>query len=331
MRLSKRFASLSIYLVLLALTGCGFAYPAAEGRFDRTLNVRGPVDLEVSTGSGKIDVRTGGSSVVQIFGIIRANDDWRSSAQDKVKYLTANPPIVQSGDSIRIGKVENEAYRNNVSISYEILVPRETRLRSQTGSGSMNIEAIRGPADGSTGSGSITMLNIGSDVTAETGSGQIELDQISGNVEASTGSGYIRAERISGSIRAETGSGQISVEQTMAELGSDRSVVASTGSGSIEVSGVNGALRAETGSGGITVSGIPSGDWRLQASSGGVTVHIDGSAAFDLYARTSSGRITVDHPVTVTGSVNKRELRGKVREGGRLVEVRTGSGSITIR
>jgi len=331
MRLSKKIALLSICSLLLALTACGFAYPAVEGKFERTLNVGGPVDLDVTTGSGRIAVRSGSSSVVQITGLIRARDDSRSNAQDKVKYLMENPPIVQSGNMIRIGRIDNEAYRNNVSISYEILVPRETTLRSQTGSGSMHIEAVQGPVDGSTGSGSITMLNIGSDVTARTGSGQIELDRIAGNMDAGTGSGSIRAEQIGGSVRARTGSGRISVEQASAELGGARSVEVSTGSGSIEVSGVNGALQAHTGSGGITASGTPSGDWGLEASSGGVTVHIDGGAAFDLYARTSSGSITLDHPVTVTGTVNKRELRGKVREGGRLVEIRTGSGSIAIR
>ncbi len=75
------------------------------------------------------------------------------------------------------------------------------------------------------------------------------------------------------------------------------------------------------------------------AGSGGITVRLSSEAAFDLYARTSSGSISTDHPLTVQGTikrrelrgkVQRRELRGKVRGGGYLVDMRTGSGSIHI-
>jgi DUF4097 and DUF4098 domain-containing protein YvlB len=316
---------------LLAFSACEWAYTAVEGKFERTLNVTGPVELDVTTGSGKIDVRAGGASVVQIYGTIRARDDFRTDAQEKIRYLTANPPIEQTGNTIRIGRIDNEAYRNNVSISYEIVAPAETRLRAKTGSGSQKIDGLRGPVDAGTGSGSIAMYGVGSDVIAHTGSGGIELDQVAGRVEASTGSGSIRGQRITGAIRAETGSGSVTLEQTSAERGGAREVEASTGSGSIEISGVDGPLRAESGSGGISVSGNPSGDWKIHASSGGVTLHLSRDAAFDLYAHASSGRITVDHPLSVTGTINRHEMRGKVRGGGSLIEVRTSSGGITIQ
>jgi ribosomal protein S9 len=62
-----------------------------------------------------------------------------------------------------------------------------------------------------------------------------------------------------------------------------------------------------------------------------VTLHLNRDAAFDLYAHASSGRITVDHPLTVTGTLSRHEMRGKVRGGGNLIEIRTSSGGITIR
>jgi len=311
MRLSR--LSIVAAIALFGLSGCVDAYPAVEGKFERTLKVTGPVDLDVSTGSGKIEVRAGSSSVVRIYGLIKARDDWRSSAQEKVRYLEANPPIEQSGNSIRIGRIDEGAFRNNVSISYEIETPADTRLNARTGSGSQMIEGLRGPVEVSTGSGSI------------------EVDSISGAVDASTGSGSIRAMRVAGSIKARTGSGGITLEQTAPERGAVLDVEASTGSGSIEVSGVNGTLRASTGSGGITAGGNPAGEWKVHTSSGSVMLHLAPGAAFDLYARTSSGRINVDHPVTVMGGISKNEIRGTVRGGGRLVDVRTSSGGITIR
>jgi hypothetical protein len=331
MRVSRRAAWVCTLVCFIALSGCHFAYPAVEGKFERVLNVSGRVDLDVNTGSGRIDVRTGDASTVRISGIIQARDDRRSSAQEKVRYLEDNPPIEQDGNVIRIGRIEDEAYRNNVSISYEISVPADTRLRSKTGSGGQKIEGVRGPVDAGTGSGSISMYDIGDDATATTGSGSIQLDQIAGRVQMKTGSGSIRAEHIAGSIQASTGSGGITLDQTAPEQGGIVDVEATTGSGSIRIRGVNGMLRAVSGSGSITASGNPSGDWKVQASSGSVTLHVGADAAFDLYAHAGSGSIQVDHPITMTGIINKREVRGTVRGGGNLVDVRTGSGTITIR
>ena len=330
MRLPYQPAYLLFCAALISLAGCDLAYPAAEGKFERTLQVTGSVDLDVTTGSGGIDIRTGGSSVVQVYGQIRAGNDWRSNAEEKVRYLTANPPVEQTANIIRIGRIENEAYRNNVSISYEIVVPEQTTVRLKTGSGSERIASVHGPVDASTGSGSITMSGIGDEVKAHTGSGGIQIDGATGRVEVSTGSGFIRAERISGSIAARTGSGSMVLDQVPGGNG-DLDVEASTGSGRIELSGVHGSLHASTGSGGITASGYPAGDWKLSASSGSITTHLDAGAAFDLYAHANSGNITVDYPVTVTGALGKHELRGKVRGGGSLIEVHTGSGSIAIR
>jgi DUF4097 and DUF4098 domain-containing protein YvlB len=54
-------------------------------------------------------------------------------------------------------------------------------------------------------------------------------------------------------------------------------------------------------------------------------------AGFDLDAHTSSGSISVSQPVTVQGSMGRKELRGKVHGGGVPVEVETGSGNIEIQ
>ncbi len=316
---------------LIAFVACDFAYPAIEGRFDRTLNVTGMVDLDVGTGSGSVDVRAGGSGVVQIHGIIQARDDSKATAQDKIRYLTENPPIEQSGNVIRIGQIDNAAYRNNVSISYEIIVPSETKIRSKTGSGSEKIEGIRGAVEAVTGSGSISLIDIGQDVVARTGSGGITLARITGSVEARTGSGSIHADGIAGSVNASTGSGGIKLRLTSAERGGIRDVEANTGSGSIDVTGVDGSLRAVTHSGGIRAFGNPGGDWDLKASSGSITLETGPNAAFDLDAHASSGSIHVDQPLTMTETASRHDVRGKVGGGGHLITARAGSGNINIR
>jgi riboflavin synthase alpha subunit len=72
------------------------------------------------------------------------------------------------------------------------------------------------------------------------------------------------------------------------------------------------------------------GPLEAHTGSGGVNVRLPADAAFDLYAHTGSGQVYVDHPITVHGSVGGHEVQGKVKGGGALVDVRTGSGSVRI-
>lgn len=300
----------------------------AEGSFERSLRVTGPVELDIETRAGSITVRAGEAGRVRVRGIIRARTGsgvTRREAEEKVRRLEAEPPIEQEGNVIRIGNAEERDLRQNVSISYELLVPEETRVRARTGSGSQSIEGIRGPVEVETGSGSIKISEVGGEVRAQTGSGRIELDSVNGAVTARTGSGSIRATGIAGGFVASTGSGNVELVQT-----ASGEVRVKTGSGSVEVRGVSGPLRVVTGSGRIGAQGEPIGDWRLRTGVGSVRVTLPSEAAFDLRAHTGSGQVYSEYPLTLRGSLGRRTVEGKVRGGGFLVELETGSGNIHI-
>jgi hypothetical protein len=317
-----------VTVALAAAPACAWGdTQKAEGQFERTLSVSGTVDLSVRTGSGSVTVTTGSGSEVRVLGKINVRRDSLRDAQALVREIESNPPIEQSGNTIRIGHTElrNREWRRNVSISYELVVPASTRLTAGTGSGSVSVTGIAGPLDASTGSGSITLSSIGSEVAASTGSGSIKIDGANGRLKASTGSGSIRATGVAGAMDASTGSGSITLEQIAAG-----DVEATTGSGGIEITGVKGQLRARTGSGSIRADGNPTGDWKLHSSSGSIRVRLPAQAAFELVAETSSGRIDSAHPVTVVGTISPRKMRGQVRGGGFLLDVSTSSGNIHI-
>ncbi len=325
---ATRFLLALAVTALAAAPACAWGErESAEGQFERTLSVSGTVDLSVRTGSGSVSVTTGSGSEVRVVGKIKVRRDSLSDAQALVREIESNPPIEQSGNTIRIGHTESRSreWRRNVTISYELVVPASTRLNAGTGSGSVSVSGIAGPLDASTGSGSITAADIGSEVAASTGSGSIHIDGANGRLKASTGSGSIRATGVAGAIDASTGSGSITLEQISAG-----DVEATTGSGAIEISGVKGRLRAGTGSGSIRAEGIPTGDWKLHSSSGSIRVRLPARAAFELAAETSSGRIHSAHPVTVVGTLSPRKMRGTVRGGGFLLDLSTSSGNIHI-
>src|SRR5208337_2757036 len=281
---------------------------AAEGHFARTLRVSGAVDLEVQTGSGTIDVRSGDSSTVRITGTIRANGGWFDSAdaENRVHYLEANPPIEQHGNIIKIGHLEDHELERNISISYEIVAPVETRLRSNSGSGEQSVDGLGGPVEASSGSGHLKLTNIGDMVRASTGSGRISVEGVKGGVHASTGSGEILATGVAGGLRASTGSGSVTLRQT-----APGDVEVNTGSGTLQLQGVHGAVRAQTASGDITVEGEGQDSWRLSTASGNVTVRLPSQQGFTLHARTVSGSVHSDRELTVQGTLGKHELEGK--------------------
>ena len=157
-----------------------------RGSFDRTLQVSGPVDLSVKSGSGSITVRTGSDGTLQVIGKIYSA---KARAEENVRYLEDNPPIEQNGNTVRVGEIDRDRSRD-ISISYELVVPVATQLVSKTGSGSQTIGDIQGPVEVSSGSGSLKVGNISGRVEASAGSGSIEVRAASGGVRADTGSGF---------------------------------------------------------------------------------------------------------------------------------------------
>jgi len=284
---------------------------AASGSFEQTIQVDEAVLLDVSTGSGSINIRAGNSGEIEVIGRIKARTGFfRRSVEDAeelVREFEANPPVHVSNGEVRVGHIKDRAFQNNVTISYEIVVPADTQVKSHTGSGSQTIAGLAGPVKAGTGSGSLTLTSIG------------------GSVEARSGSGAITAEDIAGAFEGHTGSGSIKLTQT-----APGDVVVSTGSGSSELYGVYGALKVRAGSGRIVVDGTQDGIWNLDTGSGSVKVNLPDEAAFDLDAESGSGSIVVDHPVTVQGKISKRHLRGTVRGGGDVLRIETGSGSIRV-
>lgn len=326
--MSRAFAApakLAVGVAVIVIATVAFA---AEGEFHRTLKVSGAVNLQIETGSGSIQVRNGGSTEVQVTGHIRESN-WGIFAdhpsQGAIERLENNPPIQQSGNDIRIGHIDDPELKRGISISYDVVVPSSTNLHSSTGSGSQDISGIAGPVDARTGSGSVRVSDIGANVRAESGSGSINVDGAKGNVYARAGSGSIRAMGVAGGFDGQTGSGNLTFEQT--EQGSVR---AETGSGGLELRNVRGSLQAHAGSGNIRADGDPTGAWTVRTGSGSVKIRFPQSASFQLDAHTGSGSIDLNHPVTVQGSIQRREVHGKVGGGGVPVQVETGSGSIAI-
>jgi len=298
----------AIALVVLFSTTVVFA-SNPQGTFERTLQVSGPVDLEVLTHSGDVTVRAGSSGSIFIRGKIYVGDHWLiGNREADVHEIEQHPPIRQEGNRIHIDYVN----MRNISVDYEITVPADTAVRTHSGSGDQIIEGTHGNVD------------------TQTGSGDVKLANLTGEIHLQTGSGNVRARQISGPVRGGTGSGDVEIDEA-----ASGDIDLHTGSGNITARGVQGGFHGETGSGDVTAEGTQSGSWEIHTGSGNVHVRLPANAAFDADISTSSGTVDVDSPIemTVQGRVGDthKQIRGKVRGGGPLLRVHTGSGDIHIQ
>ncbi|MGA2890826.1 MAG: DUF4097 family beta strand repeat-containing protein [Terracidiphilus sp.] len=217
---------------------------AAEATFERTLQVSGRVELSIMTGSGNIHLTKGADNMVHIYGKVKSG--WGGS-EERVREVAANPPIVQTGNIIRI-----DAHReilHNISIDYEIQAPEKTLLDAGSGSGDITVDGVGENAKLKTGSGNIHATGLYGGFSADTGSGDIYAEQTGeGDVKAQTGSGNVELRNLRGGLRGGTGSGDIKVGGSPTTDWKLR-----TGSGNVELwPGSAGlTLEASTGSGSI--------------------------------------------------------------------------------
>jgi hypothetical protein len=265
----------------------------ADSQFERTLNVSAQPDLYVSTGSGDIHVHPGSDSAIHIVGHVHAGG-WgvfaSGDVNERIQRIVANPPIVQDGNTVRVGQTNDHELYNNISIDYEITAPASVALNLHSGSGGIELDRL------------------GRYLSASSGSGDIRAHGVHGAAELSTGSGSIELdEEATGDVKAKSGSGSIHIH------GFNGGLSAHTGSGSIEADGrLTGATSLSSGSGSLRLHLNPDAHFNLEAStgSGEIRVHFPGAPEQDRNSR--------------------HHMTAPINGGGPPLEVRTGSGEIDV-
>ena len=283
---------MSLKWILSVISASAFAL-AADGSFDRTLTASTPAQLEVRSSSGRISIRNGSGPSIRVRASIRSERQG-GDVEKRIREIESAPPVDQSGGAVRVGYFKDKSEAERRRLERDISINYDIEVPEQCR------------------------------VKAETGSGGVTVEGVKGPVDASSGSGSLTLQRIGGETRAHTGSGGITIDAVHG------GVEAETGSGSIRATAVAGPIIARTGSGGIHLDQTVAGKVRAESGSGGLNVKLP-DAGYDLHASTGSGRITVDAPLTVSGSIDKQNVRGKVRNGGYPLDLVTGSGGIQVR
>ena len=201
----------------------------------------------------------------------------------------------------------------NISVSYQVSVPKGTEVEIQSVSGSVVITGIDGTANAQSVSG---------DVRVEGVSDLVQAKSVSGNVEV------LRA-RSGRHAQIESVSGEVLVRDIEAS-----ELTVSSVSGDVVLDGVKSKRASlESVSGNLEYTGAiaPSGRYNFSAHSGDVVLTIGDSVGFELEASTFSGEIESEFTLKSTSRAQKgRRLSAVVGDGSAFIEASTFSGDVRL-
>lgn len=316
-------ASIVLLVFALALAGCQMG-PSVSGMFDRSLDVSGPIRLELSNVAGNISIVGSADNKVHVHGDVRVSGFGFGSPQKRLDDILANPPVELRGDTLRIGK--DGARLRNVSISYSVEVPQDTAVNSNSVSGSQSVSGVRGPVQAESVSGTVHAQDIGREVRLSSTSGSVTAENCGDDVRATSVSGTVVVTNAKGDVLAHSVSGDVQVKKPGGR------VEANTSSGTVNVRGSDGDIKAHATAGRVTIEGNPSGNnyWDLKTVSGSVNIAVPSSASFHLSAGAVTGQISAQVPLMIEEQ-GKHSLRARMGDGGGRVEIHTVSGAIEVQ
>jgi len=261
-------------------------------RVEKRFTVTGTPDLSLVTFDGAIEVRAWDRSEVVV--------EIERRGVDKAELESIEIKTDQSGDRISIEARKPPGRRAVIrlgpspSAKLVASVPQNCNVLARSGDGSITIERVRGKLELDTGDGSVRGSDLAGQLRAHTGDGSMKFESISGPVDIDTGDGGVSLSGKLPVVRLRTGDGSVLV-------------------------------RAEDGS-------VMSDDWEVRTGDGGVTIELPDLFSADLDASSGGGSVRLqDLSLTVDGEQSKRQVRGKIGPGGRLLKVRTGDGTVTIK
>jgi hypothetical protein len=271
----------------------------------KTFKVTGQPEVVLDTFDGSIELHSWDRNEIEVEVEKRAMEQ---ALLDEIKI-----DAQQEGDKIVVRVTGPRAERHGVTIGMHIsptarlrvAVPRNANINAMSGDGSIKAEAIEGTLVLRTSDGSVTGTRLGGDIRIRSGDGSIRIDNTTGRLDLETDDGSIGVEARPSVLHLRTGDGSVRV-----------------------------ALEPET---------VMTDNWDITTSDGSVVVTLPGLFNAELDAETSDGSVRTNHPMLDDGRDERRDgegrderrerrrtLRSKMGDGGKILKIRSGDGTIRI-
>lgn len=292
--------------VLLAGCEVNLNTEGLSAREVKTFKVTGQPEVVLDTFDGSIELHSWDRNEIEV--------EVEKRAMEQVLLDEIKIDARQDGDKIVV-KVTGPARadRHGVTIGMHIsptarlrvAVPKNANINAMSGDGSIRAEAIEGT------------------IVLRTSDGSIVGTRLGGDIQMRSGDGSIRIENATGKLDLETDDGSVGVDARPSVLH------LRTGDGSVRV-----ALEAET---------VMTDNWDITTSDGSVVLTLPGLFNAELDAETSDGSVRTNHPLLDDDRGESREgegrderrerrrtLRSKMGDGGKILKIRSGDGTIRI-
>lgn len=257
--------------------------------------------LALKTHTGSVSITGGPSDEISIDVNVRGRDK-----DVKDFEVTAE----QTGDQIDVsGLLQTEGawiwYSPDLRVSYEVIVPRECRLRVHTSQGYITVHNVKGVLKGGTSEGDISISNCDGDINLETFGGSLKADSCAGTIGMSTSCGGINFSAITGDVDV------------------------STSAGDVRILDVEGKIRAWTAGGNMIVRMRGSNKGvHVETSGGDISVFLPASAAGTIDAEAVAGVVKCSLPGHLVGEIGENDLDAKINGGGDPIYAHTVGGDV---
>jgi DUF4097 and DUF4098 domain-containing protein YvlB len=299
--------ALTLVAAAVVLAGCevNLNTEGLSAREVKTFKVSGQPEVVLDTFDGSIELHSWDRNEIEVEVEKRAMEQ---SLLDEIKI-----DAQQEGDKIVVRVTGPRGERHGVTIGMHIsptarlrvAVPKNANINAVSGDGSIKAEAIEGKIVLRTSDGSITGTRLGGDIQVRSGDGSIRIDNTTGKLDLETEDGSVGVDARPSVLHLRTGDGSVRV-----------------------------TLEPET---------VMTDNWEITTTDGSVVVTLPGLFNAELDAETSDGAVRTNHPLLDgdrddrrdgEGSDDRRErrrtLRSKIGEGGKILKIRSGDGSIRI-
>jgi len=299
--------ALTLVAAAVVLAGCevNLNTEGLSAREVKTFKVSGQPEVVLDTFDGSIELHSWDRNEIEVEVEKRAMEQ---SLLDEIKI-----DAQQEGDKIVVRVTGPRGERHGVTIGMHIsptarlrvAVPKNANINAVSGDGSIKAEAIEGTIVLRTSDGSITGTRLSGDIQVRSGDGSIRIDNTTGKLDLETEDGSVGVDARPSVLRLRTGDGSVRV-----------------------------TLEPET---------VMTDNWEITTTDGSVVVTLPGLFNAELDAETSDGAVRTNHPLLDgdrderrdgEGGDQRRErrrtLRSKMGDGGKILKIRSGDGTIRI-
>lgn len=261
----------------------------------KTFEIDGPAELEITLASGGIEIDPSHDGRVEVELVAHDEESQRLVEQARIelrgRHLLVDVPEKRGGF--------NFSLFGRSGIDCRVKCPQGSSVTARTRSADLRARGTIGGLQAQTASGDVRADVVSGDVRVKSASGDLSVSTVRGSLDAQTASGDVEAGIVRGRLDAQSASGDVRVEEACDDV------------------------RAAVVSGDLTLDAVSSGNVSLQSVSGDLTIGVRRGSRVYLDCNTLSGDTS-----------SELELQNDVPAGdGPLVEIRakTVSGDVHIR